>query len=284
MNPEYLNRRVTPNSSVSITHLRDDHFVKLFHYHEQIEIVAIIKSTGTRFVGDSISEFEPGEIVVIGENLPHMWQNSPSYFEADGHQTAEAITIHLGVDFMANGVINLPENSSIKSLIDNSIRGVLFKKNPVIFEKFLALNQQKGYERFLRILEILNDLGVNKNYESMASDGFMERIANAQKSRIYQVHKYIMNNFKNDVSLTQLADIANMNASAFSRYFKKVQGTTLVNYINNIKIGYACKLLLNENLSIIEVCYQSGFKNVSNFNKQFRKKYSMSPREYRAKL
>lgn len=284
MNPEYLDRRVTANRSVSVTHLRDKHFIKLFHYHEQVEIVAIVKSTGTRFVGDSIAEFEPGEIVVIGKDLPHMWQNAPVYFKEDSGDAAEAVTIHLGLSFLENDLRNLPETSAIKNLIGKSIRGMLFKNNKTTFDKFLSLEEETGFQRFLRVLDILNDLGTNKDYEFIASDGFMERISSTNESRIYKVHQFIMNNFKKDISLAQVAEVANMNASAFSRYFKKNQGKPLVQYINDIKIGYACKLLMNENMSIIEVCYESGFQNVSNFNKQFRKNHNMSPREYRAKL
>lgn len=284
MNPEYLDRRVTANSSISVTHLRDKHFIKLFHYHAQIEIVAIVQSTGTRFVGDSIAEFEPGEIVVIGKDLPHMWQNSNVYFQAENDNTAEAVTIHLGLSFLENDLTKLPENSGIKDLLYKSIRGVLFKNQTATFNKLLTLDKEVGFQKFLKILDILNDLGTCNDIELLASDGFMERISVSHESRIYQVHQFIMNNFKKDINLTQVADVANMNASAFSRYFKKNQGKTLVHYINDIKIGYACKLLLNDRMSVIEVCYESGFKNVSNFNKQFRKKYGMSPREYRAKM
>lgn len=284
MNPEFLDRRVMPNSSFAITHLRDSHFIKRFHYHEQIEVVAIVKSTGTRFVGDNISFFEPGEIVVIGKNLPHMWQNSDQYFDTDNQDQAEAVTIHLGLNFSENNFLDIPENSEISNLINNSIRGILFKNSPKIFQKISELNNEKGYNRLLKILEILNDLGLSKSYEPLASDGFMERISNTKESRIYQVHKFIMNNFKKEVTLDQVAEVANMNASAFSRYFKKVQGRTLIQYINDIKIGYACKLLMNDNMNVIEVCYESGFNNVSNFNKQFRKIHGKSPREYRSKM
>ncbi|UXX79841.1 AraC family transcriptional regulator [Reichenbachiella carrageenanivorans] len=284
MNPEYLNRSVTSNHSVSITHLRDKHFIKRFHYHEQIEIVAIVKSTGTRFVGDNIAEFKTGEIVVIGKDLPHMWQNSNAYFEAGNDKIAEAVTIHLGLNFLENNLTDLPENNGIKSLINKSVRGLLFKNDARTFYKILTLNEEKGYAKFLKVLEILNDLGTQTNYEYIASDGFMERISDSQETRSYQVHQFIMNNFKKEISLNQVAEVAHMNPSAFSRYFKKTQGKTLVQYINDIKIGFACKLLMNENKSILEVCYESGFKNASNFNKQFRKKHHLSPKEYRAKL
>ena len=258
--------------------------MKIFHYHQQVEIVAIVRSTGTRFIGDSISEFKPGEIVVIGEDLPHMWQNDSSYFEDTNDRSAEAITIHLGKNFVNNGLLDIPENSSIKNLVKRSKRGILFKDHPDIFSKLLMLPQSTGYTRFLKVLEIINNLSCSKRFEPISSDGFMERISNEKESRIYPVHNYIMKNFKEDVSLGKVSEVAHMNPSAFSRYFKKIQGVTLIQYINNIRIGYACKLLMKKEESIIEICYASGFNNVSNFNRHFRKKYQMAPREYRLKL
>lgn len=284
MNPEFLDRSVQPDSSFSITHANEKHLMKLFHYHQQVEIVAIVRSTGTRFIGDAISDFKPGEIVVIGENLPHMWQNDRSYFEDTNDKRAEAITIHLGNNFVKKGLLDIPEHVSIKRLIKRSKRGILFKNHADIFSKLLKLPQSTGYAQFLGVLDIINGLSNSKIFEPISSDGFMERISNEKESRIYPVHNYIMKNFKEDISLGKVAEVANMNPSAFSRYFKKNQGITLVQYINNIRVGYACKLLMKKEMSVIEICYASGFSNVSNFNRHFRKKYQMAPREYRLKI
>lgn len=284
MNPEFLDRSVTPNSSFSVTHINDKHLMKIFHYHEQVEIVAILRSTGTRFVGDNIANFEPGEIVVIGKNLPHMWQNDDSYFQNKNSKTAETIAIHLSADFVDQGLLDVPENIGIKTLIERSKRGVLFKNLPEIFSKISSLPSVKGYQRFLGVLEIMNELGNSEKVEALASDGFTERIFNEKESRIYPVHKFIINNFKNEISLAMVSEIANMNPSAFSRYFKKIQGITFIQYVNNIRVGYACKLLIREEMNIIEICLESGFNNLSNFNRHFRKMYKMSPKEYRLKF
>lgn len=282
MNPEFLDRSIIHNRSFSVTHVRDRHLLKLFHFHEQPEIVAIIKSTGTRYVGDNISRFEPGEIAIIGSNLPHMWQNDDSYFESETNN-AEAVAIHLSKEFLNSSFLEFPENDGIRNLISLSKRGFLVKNSPSIFSKILMLSESKDYQAFLNLLSILNDLGHCEKGELLSSEGFSEEITSETESRMYGVHTFIMNNFTGDITLLQAAETAQMNISAFSRYFKKKQGITFVQYVNKVRLGFACKLLMEEQVSIIQVCYSSGFNNVSNFNRQFKAKYGMSPRVYRMK-
>ena len=282
MNPEFLDRSITHNKSFSVNHAKDRHFLKVFHFHEQVEIVATVKSTGTRYVGDNISRFEPGEIVIIGSNLPHMWQNDDSYFESDTND-AEAVAIHLGTQFLNSGFLQLPENEGIKKLLKQSERGFLVKGNSEIFSRVVQLSESSGYKTFLNLLCVLNDLGQSDG-KVLSGEGFSESITQEEQNRMYRVHTLIMNNFTKGITLQKAAEVAQMNASSFSRYFKKKQGIAFVQYVNKVRLGYACKLLMEEQLSILQVCYSSGFNNLSNFNRQFKAMYEMTPRAYRSKF
>ncbi len=282
MNPEFLDRSVAHNQSVSVTAYYNKELVKIWHYHEQIEIVGIVNSTGTRFVGDNIEKYQPGEIIVIGQNLPHMWQDDfPLIESSPPSRPAEVIAIHLGNVFSRSDILSLPEYSHVRSLIEKSKQGLAFQNVNETLAKIARLPQLDQFHQLMGILEIMNELGQNKDFKTLTNKGYVEIINQPKEGRLQQVHDYIMNNFRHQVSLPAAAEIANMNASSFSRYFKQVYGTTFSQYVNKIRVGYACKLLLEDDMSIASTCFDSGFNNISNFNKQFKKIHNVSPKEYK---
>ena len=263
MNPKFLNRSVDHNKSISVTRYQNKPLVNIWHYHEQVELVCIIKGYGTRFIGDNIKKYEPGDIVMIGENLPHMWQeeltDEKQIFDSD------VVAVHLGTSFISSGVMNLPEYSSIKKLIEYSIQGIYFPDVQSVMKKFATLDQLSGFQQFTLVTEILNDLSSRKNFQKLTSEGFVEKLNNQKKGRLQLVHDYVMNNFRREIGLNSAANVANMNASSFSRYFKQTYGKTFTEYVNEIRVGYACNLVLEDDMGITQTCYQSGFNNISNF-------------------
>lgn len=281
MTPEFLDRSVVPEHSYAVTHYKDRHFFDKWHYHEQYEIVAISKSTGTRFVGDSIERFTPGQLVILGGNLPHMWKNDKEYFEGDGSLEAEAVSIHLGKNLTDSETFHLPEFASVKNLLKKSSRGILIQDHDVITQKMKDLPGLQGFEQFLAVLEILNLFGKEKKYQLLASEGYLMNTDNTSM-RLQKVHQYIMNHFKERIQLKEAADLIHMNPSAFSRFFSNLHQKSFTSYVNEIRIGFARKLLIEGQMSITEICYECGFRNASNFNRQFRKLNGMAPTEYRA--
>jgi AraC-like DNA-binding protein len=278
MNPEFLDRSVDHDKSVSVTRYHNKPLVNIWHYHEQLELVCIIESSGTRFIGDNIQKYEAGDIILIGKNLPHMWQEESP---VDSTSSSDVVAIHLGSSFTKSDLLSLPEYSNIKRLLDLSAQGIAFHNAHYLLDKIGRLEKLEGFQQFILVTEILNDLGSSKDFKLLTSQGFVEKLNDQKKGRLQLVHDYVMNNFRKEIGLVSAANVANMNPSSFSRYFKQAYGNTFSEYVNEIRVGYACKLLLEDDISVTQTCFQSGFNNISNFNKQFKKLRNLSPKEYR---
>ncbi|MEM9648022.1 MAG: AraC family transcriptional regulator [Bacteroidota bacterium] len=277
-----LNRSSKNDSSFTVTHNSYPYFLKVWHYHPEYELVFLEKSTGTRFIGDSIQKFKPGEVILLGKNLPHMWLNDDVYFESNENKSAEAIAVHFKEDFLGGNLYQSPEFGHIERLLKRASRGIRFQitKKPGIHEEFKALFAKDPFSRVMSLLQLLNKLAKQRNYELLSSAGYLNTLENQGNERLDKVYAYVFNNFKREVSASEVSDLIGMNPSAFSRFFKRVHRKPFSQYLNEIRVGYACKLLLEKENTITQVVYESGFNNVSNFNRQFRKIKQMSPSEY----
>ncbi|MEK6478541.1 AraC family transcriptional regulator [Catalinimonas sp. 4WD22] len=281
MKAELISRSVHQNSSFSLENHCYNSFLKKWHYHPELELVIIAKSTGTRFVGDSIEKFSPGEIVLLGQNLPHLWLNDKAYFAENSELRAHAHVVHFSENF-AGGLFNIPEFSSIKHLFERARRGIKFEgpENEKITIRLQEMYKLEGFDKVMSLLEILHELSVCQHATLLSSAGFVDNFKSKQHNKLIVVYEYIMNNFKQEITLDKVAELANMNPSAFSRYFKSINKKTFTQYLNEVRIGYACKLLQEHRYNIAEVCFESGYNNISNFNRQFKSLKKMSPTAY----
>ncbi len=269
------------NSSFTLTENRYPFFLKMWHYHPELELVCIQKSSGTRFIGDSIEQFDVGEIILIGKDLPHMWLNDKEYFEEESKLEAQAIAIHFKEDFAGEDFLKMPEMVSIGKLFKKAHHGMKFSGDvSQIIKKIKKLNEYDGFDRTIKFIQILNLLATHKEYKLLSSIGFLNSFKMTGKRNLEKVYEYIINNFKEDISLQDVASIAFMNPSAFSRFFKRINRKTFSEYLNEVRVGYACKLLIEDKYNVSEICFESGFNNISNFNRQFKKTTSYSPTEY----
>lgn len=280
MKAKLINRSIVQYQSFNMESHTYKSLLNIWHYHSKLELVAILESEGTRFIGDHIERFKPGEIVLIGKNLPHLWlhdqdSNNISDIRARNH------VIHFHEDF-AEGFSNIPEMSFIKDLFNIAIRGILFKasSNKHNIEAIEIINDLQGFEKVISLLNVLKDLSKQENYKLLSSAGYVNNFQKNKNSKIMPVYDYIMNNFTEGVCLDRAAELANMNSSSFSRYFKRVHKKTFIQYVNEVKLGYACKLLIERDFNISEVCYSSGFNNISNFNRQFKSLKELTPTEF----
>ena len=271
MKPQLLNRSTSQANSFSVSYNNHPYFLKVWHYHVEFELVLLLKSTGTRFIGDSVEKFEKDELILIGKNLPHMWVNDDVYFENNSTLKAKAIAIHFNEDFMGNVFLKTTEMKPIANLLQKASYGIKFKKiNSKIIKKIKQLLKVEGFKKLILFLDILNDLSALKKYRLLASEGFVNSFKSSNHKSLQKPYEYIFNNFNKTILLSDVAKVANMNPSAFSRFFKRVNQKTFSKYLNEIRIGYACKLLIENKYSITAICYESGFNNVSNFNRQFK--------------
>lgn len=269
------------NESFMVMDKMPPYFLKIWHYHAELELVVISKSTGTRFIGDNIEKFNVGEVVLIGKDLPHMWLNDKEYFKEDFKLDVHATTVHFKEDFAGTGFFKTPEMNAIEGLLERSQHGIKFQGDvSLIIERVNELVKLTEFNRFIKFIELLNILARHKDYNLLSSIGFINSFKMTGKRNLENVYEYIINNFKDNITLTDVANIACMNPSAFSRFFKRINRKTFSEYLNEVRVGYACKLLIEEKYNVSEICFEAGFNNISNFNRQFKKKMNYSPTEY----
>lgn len=254
-------------------------FETAWHHHPEYELILILGSTGTRFMGDSIQKFGETELVLIGPNLPHCWKEDADSPSSD----SRAYVIHFSQDFLGKEFFNIPEGRQIKQLLDQSRFGLQFcegierkclQRIPHIFET-------ADFERVLNLLELLNLLAKSDKFFPLSSSGFSDLFIENHSDRINKVFEYTLANFKEPVELETVAELVCMSRTAFCRFFKKSTGKTYFDFLKEIRLGHACKLLQESDESINHVAYHSGYENMSNFNRQFKEFLNTSPLKYR---
>ena len=254
-----------------------------WHYHPEYELVLVVKSTGQRIVGDHVENFSDGDLVFMGPNLPHVYNNDSIYYEGHEDLKAEAIVIHFKEDFLGKYFFKVPEMMPVLKLFERSQCGMKItgKTRETVAGKMHKMLEMKGPSRLIHLLSALEILASSEEYSLLASPGFVNKYNTSGTERMTKVYDYIMNRFKEDVRLEEVAVIANMTGPAFCRFFKTCTRKNFSRFLNEIRIGFACKLLQEGRFSIAEICYESGFNNLSNFNRQFKKIMKKSPLEYR---
>jgi len=281
LKPLLIDRSSSPNKSFTVRNHRFPNFLKVWHHHLELELVVILKSTGTRFIGDNIEQFCEGEVVLIGKNLPHMWLNDKHYFEIDSILEAEAIVIHFKEDFAGKDFLEMPEMSAIAKLIKKSSLGIKFSGDLLWFiDQIKKIHELTAFDKTMKFIQLLNYLAKNNDCTLLSSSGFINSFNKTGRNNLDKVYEYIIKNFKDDIRRNDVAELTNMNPSSFSRFFKRIHRKTFTEYLLEVRIGYACKLLIENKNNISEICYESGFNNLSNFNRQFKKAMKCSPTDY----
>ncbi|PTS98499.1 AraC family transcriptional regulator [Pedobacter sp. HMWF019] len=268
-----------------IKHLKTNRLIASFHFHELCELVWIEKSHGKRIVGDHIGNFEDNDLVLMGPDLPHIWQ-SHNILSSEDNEVAKSTVIYFPSDF----ILGLTDDQNILNLIEDLIkkagRGLKFygKTNQEVTLILKKLPQQKGIDKIISFLRVIDILSSSHEYEYLATIGFKNPYNEKDTNRINKVYQFLMKNFKRDINLKEVAELCNMTTNSFCRFFKDRSQKSLTQFINEIRIGHACKLLQNPEYSIAEVCYSSGYNNLTNFNKFFKQITGMSPSHYRMHL
>jgi AraC-like DNA-binding protein len=259
-----------------------------WHYHPEYELVMIRRSTGRRMVGDHIGHFEEGDLVFMGPLIPHVWVNDPEFVQGKKEYLADAIVIQFVDNFLGQTFMQIPEMNEFRQFLKISDRGMVIKgkareKINALMEEMLPNNGLQRLSSLFSIFDILSGLKKSE-YELLASPGSLQNINSNTSDHFNKINEYIMRNFYEDISLPEIASVANMAVTTFCNFFKKHYRVTFVEYLNRVKIGYACKLFSENDVNVVEAAYKSGYNNLSNFNKQFKKLKNMTPSEYRKKL
>lgn len=257
-----------------------------WHYHPEYELVLVTKSKGRRMVGDHIGYFDEGDLVFMGPLIPHVWVNDEEFINGSAGYSADAIVIHFKENFLGENFLEIPEMDAFKKFLKLSkqgmvINGIAKEKITKLMTKMTTMN---GLQRLAALFSIFDILSSSHDYELLASPGFTKSEAYNLPGPFDKITEHIMRNFDREISLQEIASVANMAITTFCNFFKSHYRVTFVEYLNSVRIGLACKLLADKKHNIVEVAYEVGFNNLGNFNRQFKKIKKMTPREYRKKL
>jgi AraC-like DNA-binding protein len=262
-------------------------FIKIgWHYHPEYELVLFTESTGKRFIGDHTDRLAPNDMLLLGPYLPHYMRNDDEYYQGNPNLRIRAIVVHFDEDFCGKGFFDIAEMANVKKVLQKSSLGVKISGETQL--KLTPLMEQllvsSSYERLRILLDILHEIALSSDLTSLSSIGYTKFSPHEDTTRIDKVFDYILKNYTKDISLEQMAENVNMSVSAFCKFYKKRTGKTFTQTLNEIRVGHACKLFIEMGLSVSEVCYQSGFNNLSYFHRNFKKITQYAPLEYRKRF
>lgn len=252
-----------------------------WHHHPEYELVLINKGRGKRMIGDHIDRFEENDLILVGPYLAHEWLCDDQYFEPGGFK-GEGTVIQFVKEFLGEQFFSLPEYKNLNHLLDESARGILFTGNTKekIISMILRSYEKDPADRLLTLFSIFNIFTKTKEYKLLCSPIFMETSHVTGSIPMQKALQYIMQNFHNEVNMKEMLEITNMSNTSFCLAFKKIYRMTFKEYLVNTRIGYACRLLGDESMTISEIAYHSGFENLSNFNRQFKRLKGITPKQY----
>lgn len=268
-----------PGRSFYVVERRIQRFDAPWHFHPEIELTYIIASRGRRFVGDSIEPFAPGDLVLLGSNLPHFWHNEAP---RPGDGAAHSIVVQFRRDFMGAAFLAKPECRRVRQLLDRAGRGLVFptRRLPETARRLEALSRAQGLPALTLLLEILDALSRVRG-RPLATELYAPSVDLAAASRLMRVYDFMLSHYREPVTLAELARAGAMTPAAFSRFFKRSTGRNVSTVLNELRIGHAVRLLQETDLSVTEIALTAGFPTLSNFNRRFRELRSCTPRAFR---
>lgn len=270
------------NESFVVKNFEYAYYPTPWHYHPEYEIVLVTESTGRRIIGDHISDFEPGNLALIGPNIPHIYKNDFEYYRGNSGKRARSIVIHFTEHSLGTDFWSLPESFLLKPLLEKASLGldITGDTNSRVIKKLLNIVEFSGLKRWLCLLEILMEVAESKELVPITNSpliGYNDKESN----RLCAVLDWITANFERNIKLTEAAAIAEMQENAFSRFFSLRTRKSFSTFVQELRLQKAAKLLTGSDSSVTAICYECGFNNISNFNRQFLNYYKMSPRLYK---
>lgn len=253
-----------------------------WHFHPETEIIYIEKGTGTRFVGDHSESFKEGDIGLIGPNLPHVWRSDSIYRENIQGLTTHVLVVHFHDTIFRGPLAILPEMQSINQLLYESQYGIKFTGSATeqVEKQMKEIINTTGVEKLVRLIKMLDFMAKTDDKHLLASTGYSKIRKSTDFDRFDKAHRFMIENFQKSISLEAVSAIIGMTPTSFCRYFKKHTSKSFHTVLNEIRIGHACKLLIENKMNISGICHESGFSNISNFNEQFKKIKGISPSQY----
>ncbi|MEH6307613.1 AraC family transcriptional regulator [Olivibacter sp. CPCC 100613] len=283
MKPQLLKLMKEPAQSFSVR--RDmEPLNTRWHYHAELELIYFCKGEGTNFIGDSIKRFKSGDMVLVGSKLPHYVKFDDTFGNKITTGSIDVHVAHFEKEIWGGGFLDLPENKMLKLVMERAKRGVsvLGKHKDYVAKLLEEMLSAEASERIIILMQILVQIAKYCKLEPLSSVGFNSTMQDEFcDHRIKKIHDYSYAHFKEKIRLTEIAEVAKISPHSFCRYFKTQTKKTYSQFLTEIRIGHACKLLIEDQLDIKQVCDNSGFNNFTSFFKCFRKVTGKSPLTYR---
>ncbi len=283
MKPLLIDLDYTLADTFMVKEMDVPYFVNTHHFHKDYEIVYVKEGSGKRVIGDHVEEFADGDLVFVGPNLPHVWFNDKEYYDGSASLRARSVVIYLKRNWLEEVVLRLPQVDKLRKLLDKTVRGVKITgpASDRIGQIAAGIYRSEGLRQTVDLFLMLHEMSETPDCKILASVDYLNTHNENETVRLNNVYEYVMRNFSSDIRLTDVADVANMTPNAFCRYFKKQTQKNFSQFVNEIRVGHACRLLRQKELSIAQVCYESGYQSLTNFNKFFRRIAGKSPLAYR---
>src|SRR5664279_1333129 len=256
MKPQLLKVMKGPGHSFSVRRDLLPHVNNRWHYHDEVELIHFKKGEGTQFIGDNIKRFKSGDVVIIGSNLPHYWRFDDVYFEENTKAIADARVAHFTENFWGEHFLSLPENSNLKMILEKAKTGLQIngKARLLVADLLEQLITSAGSKRIILLIEALSVIASCKQLSSLSSIGFKPEFGDAESDRINAIYEYSLKNFKSKIQLEEIAEVANISPNSFCRYFKSRTRKTYSQFLIELRVGHACKLLIENNQCIKRLC------------------------------
>ncbi len=281
--PKYLSLDYVRNNAVSVKYYDISHFDNPLHYHKELELSYIIEGYGTRYVGSSINPYKKGDLVLIGQELTHVWISDDAFYEENTDLLTKAIVIKFDIDFAGKDFFLLQEAKTIKNILEEAGGGLRIKgsTNTVICGMMQNMIQQSPLEQIISLIQILNVISKSQDVHILSSYDFHKSKNVKEKDRMNKIVQYTMLQFKQNITLEEISQVANLSKSGFCRYFKDSMKKSYTEFLYEIRVQYACKLILEKELGIQQISYEAGFNNPSAFSQIFKRLKGVPPRKYR---
>lgn len=282
--PTYEALPLNQQSSYTLRVFEELEFTAPFHFHPEFELTAILKGKGNRFVGDHMASFDAGDLLLLGPNLPHCWKSETNIT----HEiSAHSVVIQFKQDFLGDHFFGKYEMQHLMQLLEKSRLGIQFTGNDSseVISKMLELTTiDDPFKRLLTFLGVLNNLALSKSYKILNKNPLVYMQSAYENNRLHAVQSYLIDHFKQKISLNEIAEVANMSPNAFCKYYKRITQKTFMETVAAYRLNYALQQLLQTEKPITEICFESGFTDVSYFFKTFKSKLNESPLAYRKKV
>jgi AraC-like DNA-binding protein len=275
----------TGGNSFRVQTERSPHFYDTIHYHPEHQITVILKGEGTRFIGNHVERFQPGEVYFIGRNVPHVFKCDASYYEGNSQLEASSVSVFFKDETFGPQFFEIPEMTHIKRLLELASLGVRIdgedRKRTV--EILNSIEEQDGFQRFQSLLSILDICSKSDSLKTLSSVPYTSPSKDSENERINVVFKFLSDNFRNEITLDKIASVANMTPNAFCRYFKQRTGKAFTVFLNEMRVEFAAKLIAHNHDNFGNIAQECGFNSISYFNRQFKRIMQTSPMAYRNK-